>query len=224
MIEPANKVQQYMPKVKIMYARILVDEVVQKMKNKSDYFSCYGGEFEDLFNIDFINKIVAKHQLKPLFSKYLKDEIKCTFNNIFYYMNYFTKEYQENDKATVVIKHGAPFKEYISHNIPMEYREDMRYLEQQVANEILNQSPLKEFNNEMKRKGYIDKIEMIIQRYIKNSAYQNQTSCEFSFKKNGFSPDRTIITEIINNLVDNGYHVKHRKMKHDDVLHIEIDS
>lgn len=147
MIEPANNVQQYMPKVKIMYARILVDEVVQKMKNKSDYFSCYGGEFEDLFNIDFINEIAAKRQLKPLFSRHLI-EIKRTFNNIFYYMNYFKKEYQENDKCTVVIKYGAPFKKYICHDIPMKYHDDMKYLEQQVANEILNQSSLKTFNNE----------------------------------------------------------------------------
>lgn len=201
MIENVKHVRQMMPGLKISYARAIIHDIISEIFEHSTEYVC---EFDDLFSNKNMNDILTNHRLKPLANNELR-EIKRTVNNILYYMDYYVSEVQHDEKTTVHIGHNSMLCEYLTHDIPQEFENDMKVLEQNVAKGLLDMEYFKTLNKEKKHDNYMLSVETSIMKLIKNTAYENEDKCVYHFNKQRIKPDLSVIEQIVNKLEDNGY-------------------
>lgn len=203
MIENVKHVRQMMPGLKISYARAIIHDIVSEIFKHPNDFIC---KFDDLFSDENMNNILTNHHLKPLTNNELR-EIKRTVNNVLYYMDYYVSEIQHDEKTIVYIGHDSMLCEYLTHDIPKGFENDMKALEQNVAKGLLDMEYFKQFNKEKERDNYISSVETSIMKLIKNTAYENKDECVYHFNKQRIKPDLSVIEQIVNKLEDNGYNV-----------------
>ena len=207
MIEPVKFIQNLMPDVKITYAKVIIDNILHDISTHPEK-NCY--YFEGMLDSDELNKMFLKQKLKRLSSSELL-EIRITINNIFYFMGYYLNDNSYNGKNVVEIIEDKDYAEYIQHHIPQECQNDMKRLERQVADEILETPFFQKRIKEKEYDKYIFNIELSIMKLIRNKAYENKSECVYHFHDFEFKPSTSVITQIVQELNENGYHVEFNK-------------